>query len=140
MDPAVRIVAPACFACLLWCCSGCDAFRNRHADSMSARPDETGMGLGGDSTVLTPIDQDQSNKDMTITADIRHRIVGTEMSADAHHVKIITRNGKVTLRGVVRSEEEKKKLDDIANEIAGAGHVESHLEIEHNYRNRLTPY
>jgi osmotically-inducible protein OsmY len=45
-------------------------------------------------------------------------------------VKIITQNGKVTLRGPVKSEEEKKQIEQIAAEVAGVGNVQSQLEVE----------
>lgn len=49
---------------------------------------------------------------------------------NAQNVKIITQNGKVTLRGPVATAEEKKRIEDIAQEIESAGNVDSQLEIE----------
>ena len=51
------------------------------------------------------------------------------MSSDAHNVKIITQDGKVTLRGPVATEDEKKKIDEIAADVAGAEKVDSQLEV-----------
>jgi hyperosmotically inducible protein len=45
-------------------------------------------------------------------------------------VKIITQDGKVTLRGPVKTDEEKQKTEDIAKELAGADNVDSELEVE----------
>ena len=78
----------------------------------------------------TPIDQNENQKDIDVTAAIRKRVVDTKLSVNAQNVKIMTQNGKVTLRGPVKSAEEKKQLEEIAHEVAGAGNVDSQLEIE----------
>jgi osmotically-inducible protein OsmY len=52
------------------------------------------------------------------------------MSTDAHNVKIITQDGKVTLRGPVKTDEEKQRIEDIAKELAGVDNVDSELEVE----------
>jgi osmotically-inducible protein OsmY len=78
----------------------------------------------------TPIDQNENQADIDITANIRKRVVDTQMSVNAQNVKIITQNGKVTLRGPVKSEEEKKQIEQIAAEVAGVGNVQSQLEVE----------
>jgi hyperosmotically inducible periplasmic protein len=57
------------------------------------------------------------------------RVVETTMSVNAHNVKIITQNGKVTLRGPVNTEQEKQDLEKIATEVAGADKVDSQLEV-----------
>jgi len=44
-----------------------------------------------------------------------------DLSTYAHNVTIITQNGMVTLKGPVRSQEEKKTVEVKATEIAGAG-------------------
>jgi len=82
------------------------------------------------STAKTPIDQNENKADVAITADIRKRVVDTKMSVNAQNVKIITQNGKVTLRGPVDSDEEKKQIEDIAREVAGGDNVDSQLEVK----------
>ena len=77
----------------------------------------------------TPIDQNENKADIKTTADIRKRVVAEKMSTDAHNVKIITQDGKVTLRGPVKTEDEKKKIDEIAADVAGADKVDSQLEV-----------
>jgi hyperosmotically inducible periplasmic protein len=77
----------------------------------------------------TPLDQNEDQSDIDITAGIRKRVVDTEMSTDAHNVKIITQAGKVTLRGPVKSASEKYRIELIAHEVAGATNVDSQLEI-----------
>ncbi|WP_051669462.1 BON domain-containing protein [Bryobacter aggregatus] len=76
--------------------------------------------------------QDQSNKkpDVETTRSIRREITKTEgMSIDAKNIKIITKGGVVTLRGRVKSAEEKEKVETIARKDAGANTVNSELEI-----------
>lgn len=58
--------------------------------------------------------------DRAITQKIRKAIhEDNSLSTYAHNIKIITRDGKVTLRGPVRSEEEKTNLDAKAVSVAG---------------------
>jgi osmotically-inducible protein OsmY len=85
-----------------------------------------------DDQTKTPLDQNENDSDIKITADIRSRVVETEMSVDAQNVKIITQNGKVTLRGPVRTAEEKSQIESIAADIAGEDMVDSQLEIAAN--------
>jgi osmotically-inducible protein OsmY len=62
---------------------------------------------------------------------IRKAIVGDKnLSTYAHNVKIIAQNGKVTLRGPVRSETEKKAVADAATAVVGADNVTNELTIE----------
>jgi len=78
----------------------------------------------------TPIDQNENRKDIDITANIRKQVVDTKMSVNAQNVKIITQDGKVTLRGPVKTADEKKQIEDIAHDVAGADSVDSQLEVE----------
>jgi osmotically-inducible protein OsmY len=52
------------------------------------------------------------------------------LSTYAHNVKIITQNGQVTLKGPVRSEEEKNTVEAKATEVAGENKVTSQLAIK----------
>lgn len=76
----------------------------------------------------TPIDQNENQPDIDITAGIRKRVVETNMSTDAHNVKIITQDGKVTLRGPVKSDDEKKQIEAIAHDVA-VTNVDNQLEV-----------
>lgn len=80
--------------------------------------------------VKTPIDQNENRKDIDITANIRSRVVKTNTSTNAHNVKIITQDGRVTLRGPVKTADEKKQIEDIAFDVAGKSNVDSQLEVE----------
>jgi osmotically-inducible protein OsmY len=74
--------------------------------------------------------QKENRSDLAITRDIRQAIAKDKsLSTYAHNVKIITQNGNVTLKGPVRSAEEKATIEAKAGEVAGAGHVKSEIEI-----------
>ncbi len=51
------------------------------------------------------------------------------LSSYAHNVKVVTTNGTVTLKGPVRSDEEKSAIEAKATEVAGAGNVTSELTV-----------
>ncbi len=71
-----------------------------------------------DDQSLTPLAQGNSRADRDTTAQIRKEIIAEEnMSINAHNVKIITRDGQVTLRGPVNSAEEKRAIGKIAERI-----------------------
>ena len=52
----------------------------------------------------------------------------------AKNVKVITENGVVTLRGPVKSEEEKAKVEELAKDNAGSARVDSQLEVKKGKR------
>jgi osmotically-inducible protein OsmY len=76
-------------------------------------------------------DQQKENRsDRDITQQIRQSIMKDKsLSTDAHNVKIITSNGQVTLKGPVRSQDEKKAIEAKAAEVAGESKVTSELNI-----------
>jgi len=74
--------------------------------------------------------QKENSSDRQLTAQIRRAIVKDKsLSTTAHNVKIIAQNGAVTLKGPVKSEEEKQAIESKATEIAGAGKVNSELQV-----------
>ena len=77
-------------------------------------------------------DQQKENRsDRDITQQIRQSIMKDKsLSTYAHNVKIITQNGQVTLKGPVRSEDEKKTVEAKATEVAGENKVTSELDIK----------
>ena len=75
--------------------------------------------------------QRENSSDRDITQQIRQSIMKDKsLSTDAHNVKIITQNGQVTLKGPVRSEDEKKAIEAKAAEVAGENKVTSELNIK----------
>jgi hyperosmotically inducible periplasmic protein len=101
------------------------------ADTTAAKRDNTEVNVRDRSEAAkTPFDQNENKADIEITANIRKRVVDTKMSVNAQNVKIITQDGKVTLRGPVKSEDEKMQIDKIAHEVAGPANVDNQLEVQ----------
>ena len=71
-----------------------------------------------------------SKADRELTQKIRKAVVADKnLSVEAHNIHISAQDGSVTLLGSVKSDDEKKAIDDKANEIAGAGKVISQLTV-----------
>lgn len=101
------------------------------SDEAASAPDNTTVNQRDrNHTNLLPTDQGESESDLQTTAEIRRRIVDlSEISIAARNIKIITRDGKVTLRGPVATENERQTLERIARDVAGQDTVESQLEV-----------
>ena len=75
--------------------------------------------------------QKDNHSDRDITQQIRQSIVKDKsLSTYAHNIKIVTQNGQVTLKGAVRSEDEKRAIEAKAAEVAGQDKVSSELNIK----------
>jgi hypothetical protein len=98
----------------------------------TTEPDNTARNVRDRANgTLTPLDQGNSQADIDTTAQIRKEIIAdNEMSTNAKNVKIITMDGRVTLRGPVNSEEEKRLIGEIADRIAQSGNVDNQLEVQ----------
>ena len=125
-----NMIAGLCLLCLSACN---DASRPAASPAPAKDRDNTGVNVRDrDDNVKTPIDQNENQADVNITADIRKRVVDTKMSTNAQNVKIMTQDGHVTLRGPVKSADEKTRIGQIAEEVAGSGKVDNQIEIETN--------
>ncbi len=76
-------------------------------------------------------DQQGNNKtDLKLTASIRRSIVADgSLSTYAHNVKIVVENGVATVKGPVRTEEEKAAIAAKAAAVVGQDHVVHQMEI-----------
>jgi hyperosmotically inducible periplasmic protein len=100
----------------------------RYQDSQQPAPDNTKKNK--DQASPTADQQKMNPSDRAIAQKIRKAIhVDKSLSTYAHNIKIITQNGKVTLRGPVRSEEEKGNLEAKAVSVAGQENVTNQLEV-----------
>ena len=83
---------------------------------------------------LTPGDQGTTSADREVTQKIRKALVidASGYSTTAKNIKIITVNGKTTLRGPVNTEAEKTGIVALAKTVAGDGKVEDQLEVKTN--------
>jgi hyperosmotically inducible protein len=112
-------------------CSGALALAQEPATQPVA-PDNTKVNEPDRSKGEPTADQQKDNRsDRDITQQIRQSIMKDKsLSTYAHNVKIITQNGQVTLKGPVRSEDEKKTVEAKATEVAGENKVTSQLDIK----------
>jgi len=99
---------------------------------MGEAPDNTAVNQRDQqAATATPLDQGDSERDVALTKTIRAAVVANDsLSFEAKNVKIITQNGKVTLRGPVKSKEESQTIERTAEEAAGLDQVANELEVE----------
>jgi hypothetical protein len=96
-----------------------------------AAPDNTKTNQGDASPGAVTADQQKMNPpDRETSRQIRSAIVKDKsLSTYSHNIKIITQNGKVTLKGPVRSDDEKSNIEAKAAAVAGADNVTSQLTV-----------
>ena len=86
---------------------------------------------GDENPVLTPMDQGTSTEDVRMTQSVRQALTNDEkLSINAQNVKIITRDGVVTLRGQVNDAQEKAAVVTAAKRVAGVKRVDDQLTTE----------
>jgi osmotically-inducible protein OsmY len=95
-------------------------------------PDNTRVNGQERSKAEPSADQAKDNpSDREIMQKIRKAVTDDPaLSTYAHNVKVIAQHGKVTVRGPVRSQEEKESVEQKAAQVAGAENVTSELTIK----------
>jgi hyperosmotically inducible periplasmic protein len=74
--------------------------------------------------------QKENETDRRLVQRIRKSLMAKkDLSTYAHNVKIVALNGQVTLNGVVRSDDEKRKVASLAEEVAGKQNVVNDLKV-----------
>lgn len=82
---------------------------------------------------LTADKQSNASVDVRLTRHIRQSVEGSrDLSALAKNIKIITVGGKVTLRGTVKTAEEKNRVEQLAKSAAGENNVSDQLQVKAN--------
>lgn len=101
------------------------------SDTAPAEPDNSGRNVrDDDGSTLTPTDQSNAPADVALTQKIRKGITSNDaMSVQARNIKIITRSGVVTLRGPVKTMDERTTIESLAKS-AGATRIDNQLEID----------
>ncbi|MGC2198507.1 MAG: BON domain-containing protein [Terriglobales bacterium] len=101
------------------------------SSSGQSAPDNTKTNAHRRANSEPTADQQKENaSDRAISQQIRKAIVKDKsLSSYANNIKIITQNGQVTLAGPVRSEEERKALENTAAEVAGVSNVKNQLQV-----------
>jgi hyperosmotically inducible periplasmic protein len=80
---------------------------------------------------VTADQQKNDRTDRDIAKEIRKAVESDKsLSTYAHNVKIITQGGAVTLKGPVRSEDERKEIMAKAEQVAGPGKVTDQLSVK----------
>lgn len=118
--------------------SGTPLIAQQPADQSASAPadntpaDNTKVNQRDQNANESTADQQKNNRsDRDLTQQIRKAIMSDKsLSTYAHNVKIITQNGMVTLKGPVRSEEEKKAIEAKAAEVAGPDKVTDQLDVK----------
>lgn len=83
-------------------------------------------------STLTPMDQSNKPEDIDISRRIRSALVKDDsLSTEAKNIKIITIDGAVTLRGPVKTDQEKAAIVAKAVQLAGNSSVRDELEVAH---------
>lgn len=98
----------------------------------TAAPDNTRVNKRDQNDAkLLPTDQGNNETDLKITQEIRQALMKDKsLSFGAKNVKVITVNGKVTLRGPVSTAAERATIEAAARKVAGASQVDNQLELK----------
>ena len=101
------------------------------ATAQQTPPDNTKVNKADRAKGAVTADQQKENAaDRELTKKIRQAVVGDKsLSTYAHNVKIVAQNGQVTLKGPVRSAQEKTTIEAKATEIAGAGKITNEMTV-----------
>jgi len=99
--------------------------------ALSAQSDNTAVNKRDrDPQSVTAGAQSNARADLDTTRRIRRALVADKsLSTYAHNIKVITSNGTVTLKGPVRTADEKKAVESIAAGVAGSTNVVNQLSV-----------
>jgi hyperosmotically inducible periplasmic protein len=97
-----------------------------------AEPDNTATNERDRSgETKTSGDQSNSSADLKITQAVRQALMKEDdLSMTAKNIKIITADGHVTLRGPVKTAQEKAKIGQLARSAAGGAKIDDELEVK----------
>jgi len=107
------------------------AFTLTGAVAQEPKPDNTKVNKEDKDAGRVTADQGKNNKsDTALASKIRKEITkDKELSTYAHNVKVIVQNGTVTLKGPVRSDEEKRAVEAKAASVAGSATITNELTV-----------
>lgn len=97
-----------------------------------AQPDNTKNNKGDNQKgAVTADQQKETAADREMAKKIRKSIASdSSLSTYAHNIKVIVRDGMVTLKGPVNTDAEKTAIGAKASEIAGADKVQNELTVK----------
>ncbi|MGD0939703.1 MAG: BON domain-containing protein [Terracidiphilus sp.] len=98
---------------------------------LPARGQEPDNSAQNKAQSTTADDQANAKTDRLTTAKIRKAIIADKnLSTYAHNVKIITRGGQVTLKGPVKSEDEKQQVLTDATSVVPTENISNELTVK----------
>lgn len=123
-----RTLQVSVFTCLLM---GTGLIANAQDSSQQPAPDNTKINGQDQNRSQSTADQQKDNRsDRDITQQIRQSVMSDKsLSTYAHNVKIVSQNGMVTLKGPVRSDDEKRAIESKAADVVGQDKVTSELQV-----------
>jgi hyperosmotically inducible periplasmic protein len=81
-------------------------------------------------TQVTAENQSSDSKDIEITQEIRRELMqDDDLSTYAKNIKVVTRSGKVVVTGPVQSAQERTKIEQIAQNVAGQQNVQNNMTV-----------
>src|SRR5690349_16160754 len=100
-------------------------------DSSTFSPDNSGLNVRDRSSEAVTADSQPNFKDdLELTARIRRAIMSDRsLSTMAQNIKVISANGQVTLRGPVRSDQERTAIASDVHRVVGVNNVDNRLEV-----------
>jgi osmotically-inducible protein OsmY len=119
-------------ACWLGCDKDNASSTTNTTAATQAAPDNTKVNERDRTPTYTPMDQGNDALDLRMTQQIRQSLVGDDqLSMDAKNVKVITQKGFVILRGPVKTDAEKQRVESVALGVAGSpAKLDSELQVE----------
>ncbi len=98
------------------------------AQDQTTQPDNSGQNKHQNTTADN---QPDAKADRDTTAKVRKAIIADkDLSTYAHNVKIITKGGTVTLKGPVKSDDEKQKVNTDAASVVSQDKIVDHLTVK----------
>jgi osmotically-inducible protein OsmY len=106
-------------------------FQQDASNGQNTPPDNSKVNQRDKAHTESTADQQTENEsDREMARKIRQAIVKDKsLSTYAHNVKVIVQNGAVTLKGPVRSPEEKEAIEAKATQVVGTGRVTDQIEV-----------
>ena len=100
--------------------------------STRPEPDNTTVNkVDRGNTKQTAQGQSEAKADRELAAAVRKSIVDDKsLSTYAHNIKVLARNGSVTLRGPVRSSEEKAKIAELVQQVPNVQTVDNRVTVK----------
>jgi len=114
---------PLC--CLALAIVGCSRDSSHAADNTGSNArDKSGA-------TVTPTDQPENERDLALAKDVRKSLVDDDaLSVNGKNIKVISQDGRVTLRGPVSSLEEKERIVSKVKTLPGVLEIDDQLEVK----------